>query len=246
MIRQQLGLWRSLLIYYGQPWKADRLRSFYGQFIQPGDLCFDIGAHVGNRLWIWSQLGARCVGVEPQPACMALLQRFYGQRETIQLVDEAVGAEPGSHTLYIDPTNPTVTTLSSTWMDAMRQEASFSSVDWSETVTTTVTTLDELILRFGQPTFCKIDVEGYELEVLRGLSTPLPQLSFEYMTATPETTLACVERVESLAAYRYNWSLGESHRLASASWLLADELAAALKDPNSFGASGDVYARRVQ
>jgi FkbM family methyltransferase len=245
-MREQLGLWRSLLIYYGQPWKVRRLRDFYAQFIQPGDLCFDIGAHVGNRLWIWSQLGARCVGVEPQPACMALLRRFYGKREAVELVEEAVGAEPGHLKLYIDPANPTVTTLSSEWMDAMRQESSFAGVEWRETVTTSVTTLDQLITQFGQPAFCKIDVEGYELEVLRGLSAPLPQLSFEYMTATPEATKACIERLESLDVYRYNWSLGESHRLAGTRWLNAEELAAALHDRVAFGASGDIYARADQ
>ncbi len=73
------GLGRSIAVYYGNPLKLRRMQRFYAQFIQPGDLCFDIGAHVGNRVLVWSRLGARIVAVEPQPACLALLRRLYGR-----------------------------------------------------------------------------------------------------------------------------------------------------------------------
>ena len=72
--RERLGLWRSLLMYYGIPGRQSRLRRCYGQFIRPGDLCFDIGAHVGNRLMAWRALDARIVAVEPQPL---LMQTFW-------------------------------------------------------------------------------------------------------------------------------------------------------------------------
>ena len=39
----------SLAIYYGRPWRHARMDAFYGRLIRSGDLCFDLGAHVGNR-----------------------------------------------------------------------------------------------------------------------------------------------------------------------------------------------------
>ena len=57
------GLLRSVLMYHGIPFRRRRLTQFYAQFIQPGDLCFDIGAHVGSRLRAWTPLGARIVAV---------------------------------------------------------------------------------------------------------------------------------------------------------------------------------------
>ena len=73
-IRSKLGLWRSILIYYWKPFNESRLKQFYGQFITKGDLCFDVGAHLGNRSNAWLKLGAKVVAVEPQPQCIRYLE----------------------------------------------------------------------------------------------------------------------------------------------------------------------------
>ena len=102
----QLGLLRSLLMYYAIPFRGRQLARFYAQFIQAGDLCFDIGAHVGNQLRVWSRLGARVVGVEPQPACMRFLKRCYRRHPSITLVEQAVGAVPRHPGPACEPTYP--------------------------------------------------------------------------------------------------------------------------------------------
>ena len=243
-MRQWQGLLRSIAIYYGNPLKLWRMRRFYAQFIQPGDLCFDIGAHVGNRLWAWTALGAQVVGVEPQPLCMALLRRWYGQRAGVMLVEKAMGAAPGTAILWISERTPTVTTLSQPWINAVQQVASFATVQWEKQVTVTVTTLDDLILRYGEPVFCKIDVEGYELEVLQGLSRPLQAVSFEYIPAAKEIAFGCIERLLQLGDYEFNWSVGEQHRWQAAHWLAGDEMTAFVAQLPANGDSGDIYARR--
>ena len=242
----QLGLLRSLLMYYAIPFRSRQLARFYAQFIQAGDLCFDIGAHVGNQLRVWSRLGARVVGVEPQPACMRFLKLCYGRHPSITLVEQAVGAVPGTQALHVSQRTPTVSSLSREWIDTVQRIESFAWVRWDASVSVSVTTLDRLIAEYGRPAFCKIDVEGYELEVLRGLSQPLPALSFEYIPAALETALGCIARLGELGAYAFNWkpaALGESYRLQSASWLSPDAMAAQLKSLPPDGASGDVYAR---
>src|SRR4030095_4746433 len=73
------GVARSLRTYYGisaDPAGMDRL---YGQFVQPGDPVFDIGAHVGGRTAAFRRLGARVVAVEPQPALVRTLRLLYGR-----------------------------------------------------------------------------------------------------------------------------------------------------------------------
>jgi hypothetical protein len=109
----------------------------------------------------------------------------------------------------------------------------------------TVTTLDTLIALYGEPSFCKIDAEGYELKVLCGLSKAIRALSFEHVPAVMDIALDCIERLGQLAMYEFNWSPGESHRLQSALWLSPDEMTDHLTSIPVNGLSGDVYARRI-
>jgi FkbM family methyltransferase len=232
-------------MYYGVPLRNRALARFYAQFVRPGDLCFDIGAHVGNRLWALSRLDARIVALEPQPQCMRLLRRWYGHNPDIELIEQAVGTAPGTRTLFVSERTPTVTTFSRDWISAVGATPGFAGVRWDHGIPVRVTTLDELIARYGEPAFCKIDVEGAELDVLRGLSHPLEALSFEYIPAAIDVAVACVGRLGELGRYEYNWSPGELQRLRSSVWLGPTQMTDLLRHMPVSGQSGDVYARRL-
>lgn len=128
-------------------------------------------------------------------------------------------------------------------MESVSQAESFTSINWDTRLPVPVITLEGLISEYGEPTFCKIDVEGYELEVLRGLSRSLRALSFEYIPATIEIALGCLERLAQLGDYEYNWSERETSRLRSPTWLTMKEISTHLEGLPSSRASGDVYAR---
>lgn len=242
-LKKPFGLYRSLFIYYGMPFRGNRLLRLYRPFISPGDLCFDIGAHVGNRLQAFSRLGARVVALEPQPYMMRFLQQRYGRKKNVSLLQEAAGAQIGQTTMYISKSNPTVTSLSKTWIAAVQRDKSFGGVEWDEALSVHVTTLDHLIRKYGMPSFCKIDVEGYELEVLRGLTQPIPILSYEYIPAAIELARDCITRLSELGNYHFNWSRGESHRMSASTWLTAADMLHILNNRLHDDSSGDIYAR---
>jgi FkbM family methyltransferase len=244
MDRQELwGLLRSLLIYYGLPWRIWQMARLYRPFVPPGGLCFDIGAHVGSRLAAWWLLDARIVALEPQPHLFKWLRWCYGRSPHIILLPQAAGDSPGQATLHISRRTPTVTSLSRAWVQRVRQIDSFANVEWDAQVHVPVTTLDALIAEYGRPDFCKIDVEGHELAVLQGLSQPLPALSFEYTPATFDLTAACVAWLAQLGSYEFNWTVAERPRFCIDKWVTAVALLNRLRAIPPNRPSGDVYAR---
>ena len=242
--KAQIGLWRSRMIYYWKPFNQRRLKGFYQPFIQSGDLCFDIGAHLGNRSKAWLALGAKVVALEPQPLCISFLKKKFDKQENFTLVKKAVGSKPGILPMYISHNAPTVSSLANeAWRNALNDRSNFT-VEWNEKIEVPVLTLDQLIETYGLPKFCKIDVEDFEEEVLKGLSSPIPVISFEFFNWTPKRTLACLNLLDQLGDYDFNWSIGESQRMFLTKWADSEQLfqnIKAHKAKENF--SGDIYAR---
>ena len=118
LLRTTGGILRSLRIYYGNRAHAAAMDRLYGQFIREGDLVFDIGAHVGDRVASFCRLGARVIAVEPQPAMVAVLKLLHGRNPAVTIEPVAVGRQAGSADLMINPGNPTVATASPEFVSA--------------------------------------------------------------------------------------------------------------------------------
>src|SRR3954447_25049411 len=102
------GLARSIATYHGRPGHGGPLRRFYARFVSPGAICFDVGAHVGDRSRCWSRLGARAVALEPQPDFARFLRLLLRHDPRVLAVAHAAGAAPGCLALHVSPRTPTV------------------------------------------------------------------------------------------------------------------------------------------
>jgi FkbM family methyltransferase len=241
-----VGLVRSLAIYHGIPLRQRRLRRLYRHFVGAGDLVFDIGAHAGNRVRAFAALGCQVVALEPQPDFAWLLRALCGRSPRVSVVEAAVADVSGRRSLSVSERTPTVTTLASDWRDARASDPDFERVHWNRQIEVETTTLDLLIEQFGVPAFIKIDVEGSEPAVLAGLGRAVAALSFEYLPRALQDVQVCLTRLSALGPYQFNWSVGESNRLASDEWLDASALLAALRTRTTHRRPGDVYARLTE
>jgi FkbM family methyltransferase len=245
LISRAAGITRSLVTYYGPIWRRRRMEAFYRQFLRAGDLAFDIGAHVGNRVRVFRRIGARVIAVEPQPDFVAVLRVIYGRDPGVFLEASGVAAEPGEGKLHLSRRTPTVSSFADSWIDDVQIDRRFQRVRWDTVISVPLVNLDELITRHGEPQFCKIDVEGFEHEVLCGLSQPLAALSFEYIPVAVGQAIACVERISVLGDYRYRYSRVETHRWADRGWLKPQTMIEILGALPTGDRSGDVYAVRT-
>jgi FkbM family methyltransferase len=212
----------------------------YSQFIRKNDLCFDIGSNIGNRAELFLELGAKIICVEPQQACINHLNKIFRNNKSITIVPKALSDNEGFAMLDVCEEAPILSTMSDKW----KNEGRFSQqYKWTTTQKVPTTTLDTLIEQYGMPVFCKIDVEGFELTVLKGLTKPIPLISFEFTREFFQDATHCIDHLLSLGSVTFNCSIGETMKLLFPSWITAEELdqkLGSLKDKNLWG---DIYAK---
>lgn len=156
---------------------------FYKSFLPSTNLLFDIGGYDGHKTAAFLHIAEKVVCCEPDPTNFKVLKiRFRQKQKRVFLENVALGAAEGVGTMFLHHEASAFNTLNPKFKDVTEND---NLQKWSEkikfqkSVPVTTTTLDKLICKYGLPYFIKIDVEGYELEVLKGLSQPVPYISIE-------------------------------------------------------------------
>ncbi len=215
---------------------------FYGELLSHGDLAFDVGANMGSRSKAFLMLGAQVVAFEPQQECINYLQAATGHHPDFTLVAKALGDRESEMEMRVSDEH-VLSTLSTSWQKATQESGRFGDARWDRSQVVTVTTLAHAIEKFGVPKFVKIDVEGYEYDVVSTLSCPIDCISVEFTSEYLENTLRCVEHFETLANDNvYQLSMGESMEFFLGKWVQGSDVPNLLHDLPP-GAWGDLYVK---
>jgi FkbM family methyltransferase len=218
-----------------------RKREFFSHLLNQADLVFDVGANLGNYSEIFASLGAKVVAVEPNLECVYHIRRSYPSLG-IEVVSASVGASSGVASIRIAERSD-LSSMSREWIDAIRQIQKFDDSVWAAEVPVAVITLDSLIQKYGTPKFIKIDVEGFEENVLAGLSTLPPLLSFEFNTHCIDSAFRCLERVPLRKDYLFNFVVGEPFKFELENWVDLQAIRGALEKLPKQSGYGDIFVR---
>lgn len=239
--KEQYGFFRSWIIYYGKPFNRKRLKKFYSQFIAPGDLVFDIGAHLGNRSEAFLDLGAKVIAVEPQPICIHFLSKKFKNEAKFTLKPVLIANVEQEIDFYINSSSPTISTArEKAWQENINLYSA-AKPKWDTTIKVPSRTLDHLIHENGLPSFCKIDTEGFEYEVLSGLTHPIKTISIEYLEFDKVRIIKCFDKMQSLGRYLVNFSPGESQKWLWEKWKPVEQVKNILCSDTIKHRFGDFY-----
>jgi FkbM family methyltransferase len=217
------------------------MQKHFATFINKGDLVFDIGTYKGELSEIFLDLGASVICIEPQPKFAAKLRDKYVTNPNVTIIEKGVADCDGKLKLTICANSETNSTFSKNWQNHPR----YDQRKWKKQIEVEVTTLQSLIDKYGRPSFCKIDVEGFEEKVIKSLEISIPSLSFEFDQECIDQTELCVKKLTSLGKCEFNYSKYDYYSLVSEKWYTYNQLLSELHLQMNGYLRGDIYVRFI-
>jgi FkbM family methyltransferase len=217
------------------------MRAFYFSLMPKGALVFDIGANVGTMTTIFASLGAQVIAVEPNPDCARHIE-LTTSRDVVEVLQAAVGESNGLAELEVSDRKDKMSTLSREWREAVSKGNQDYVGMWNRKVTVPMITLDSLMQRYKLPFYIKIDVEGYEEQVLKGLSRCPPLLSFEFNRLFLEPALRALDN-SIFDSASFNYTLVDPVRFELQNWVEREELKKSILNLRTTSGLGDVFVR---
>ena len=181
--------------------------NFYASFLQKGELIFDIGANDGHKTEVFLHLADKVICCEPDATNYKILKARFGNNKRVSIENKAVAKDETVHTMFVHEEGSAFNTLNAKFKNTLEGDRTNrwdTKVVYEKEVEINTTTLDHLIQKYGVPGFIKIDVEGYENEVMKGLTQAIPFISIECLL--PEFEAELLEIIERLEQLQHNLS----------------------------------------
>lgn len=217
----------------------------YKELIKSRQLVFDVGLNMGDKSEFFLQEGSKVVGFEPLVECFEnAISRFRGN-QNFTAENLALDNKKGHENIYLTSYH-TISSMSQNFIDEVKKER-FTGYEWSNSRLVQTDTLDNMIIKYGKPDYIKIDVEGFEYNVLQGLSESIDLISVEFNPELCSETEKCIEYVDSLnngeTLFNYIYRFDEDFKFGG--WLTKKEILNYIKSINDFKFEfGDIFLKK--
>ena len=177
-------------------------------------LLFDIGANRGDAVAAGLNKGYQVVALEPGSIYRELVKSYIYNPLVIPL-KFAVSDKNYQRVEFYEAFEDGLSTLNKDWLT--KETMPYAGKDF-KTISATTITLDALAGIYGKPDLIKIDVEGAEWSVFKGMTQKMGTITFEWTNATLDEHEAQLEYLRSLGYEFFAPQFIEHHLQQPLNW----------------------------
>jgi len=217
----------------------------YTEILKKGDLVFDVGLNLGDKSDLYLNLGCRVIGFEPLKECYESALERFRINPNFSAKNIALDKQKGFEKIYLASYH-TISSMSQDFINEVKKER-FKDYDWNHERIIQTDTLDNMISLYGKPNYIKIDVEGYEYNVLSGLTSQVGMISIEFNPELCEKTIMCIDYIDTLnnGDTKFNYVYRFDEHFKYESWVTKSEIIEYLSSINDYGFEfGDVFCKK--
>lgn len=178
-------------------------------------LMFDIGANRGDAVVAGLSMGYKVIAIEPGPRVFSELVKNFIYNPNVIPLKFAVSDEDYSNIEFYEADEDGLSTINKDWL-------TLDSMPYNNKVFRTISantiTIDTLVKLYGTPDLIKIDVEGSEWFVFRGMTKYYGKLAFEWTNVTIGEHQAQIDYLQSLGYTKIGPQFIEHHLQEPKEW----------------------------
>lgn len=178
-------------------------------------LFFDVGANRGDAVVAGLNKGYKVVGIEAAPKIFDALESNFKGNPDVRLLKFAVASEDFKTIKFYECIEDGLSTINKDWLTA--EDMPYKGKQFWEVEVPTIT-LDTLVKLYGKPDLIKIDVEGAEWEVFRGMHKNYGPLTFEWTNVTIGEHQSQIEYLEKIGYTEIGPQFIEHHLQEPEKW----------------------------